>query len=148
MEKFLPYRSLAPQVLEAIQHLQHDAEQLDSILYWGMILITLLDTRTRLGALRIQLDRDHAGSEARERFLSLLHYTAMAAQPLGPEDPAFNNLCEQLSTLHNDRVMRGAAIQLVQRQGMDGGEHPDWARVSRCIRMASTAPRTAIHVSA
>ncbi|RTQ89064.1 MULTISPECIES: hypothetical protein [Stenotrophomonas] len=130
-EKFLPYRSLAPQVLEAIQHVQHDAEQLDSILYWGMILVTLLDTRTRLGALRIQLDRDHAGSAARERFLSLLHYTAMAAQPHGPEDPAFNTLCEQLSTLHNERVMAGAAIQLVQRQAWTVENIRDWnARIT------------------
>lgn len=131
VEKFLPYRSLAPQVHEAIQRVQHDAEQLDSILYWGMILVTLLDTRTRLGALKIQLDRDHAESAARERSLSLLHYTAMAAQPHGPEDPAFNTLCEQLSTLHNERVMAGAAIQLVKRQGWTVENIRDWnARIT------------------
>jgi hypothetical protein len=126
-ERFLPYRPQAEAILEALRHLGHDPDRADSVLYWGMILIALLDQTTRLPMLRDLLDGEWPMISNREHMLSVLHHTAVAARPHCAEDAEYALHCERLAVLHDTRVMAGNAVKLVQRQQWHVEDIRDWS---------------------
>ena len=126
VEKFLPYRPQAQTILEALRHLGHDPDRTDSILYWGMVLIALLDEGTRLPMLSDLLDGDWPMIGDRGHMLSVLHHSAVAARPHCPEDAEYSLLCARLADLHETRVMAGDAVKLVQRQQWEVEDIRDW----------------------
>lgn len=126
VEKFLPYRPHAQTILEALRHLGHDPDRADSVLYWGMILIALLEESTRLTMLRDLIDGEWPKISDREHMLSVLHYTAEAARPHCLEDGEYSLLCARLAKLHDTRLMAGDAIKLVQRQQWQVEDIRDW----------------------
>lgn len=126
-EKFLPYRPQAQAILEALRHLGHDPGRSNRRLYWGMILIGLLEESTRLHMLRDLLDGEWPMISDREHMLSVLHYTAEAARPHCRENGEYNLLCARLAKLHDNRLMAGDAVKLVQRQQWQVENIRDWS---------------------
>ncbi len=133
VEKFLPFRSSAPIILEASRFLQHDIGGVGSILYWGMALIVQLNEDTRIQMAHDLMLRNSPGDEDQNHVLSVLYLTAEAARPFCAENNEYAALCEHLAQLHDTRIMAGDAVQLLQRQGWHVQNIRDWsARITLC----------------
>jgi len=127
VEKFLPFRSSAPIILEAGRSLQHDIKEMGPILYWGMALIAQLNEDTRIQMAHDLMVRKWSGDGDRSHALSVLYLTAEAARPHCAENSEYVALCENLAQLHDMRIMAGDAVQLVQRQGWRVQNIRDWS---------------------
>lgn len=127
VEKFLPYRSFAPTILETSRFLQHDIEGMGPTLYWGMALIAQLNEETRIQMANDLMSRTWPGDRNRDHALSVLYKTTEAARPHCAENTEYDLLCEHLAQLHDIRIMAGDAVQLVQQQGWQVENIRDWS---------------------
>lgn len=119
-----------PLILTALRRARYREGALDSFLvgeqlFWGLVLIALLDPATR-SALLDDVSGGAYDLPFRDKHLTLLHFTAQAALPLAAGDADFAQRAEALKRLADARRDASEATRWARALGLTISDADGW----------------------